>query len=535
MWCAFEKLVEYEKNLDVDSIFVSGEGYPSGMTKIVPNNPLAPYSTSELYNAYNVSTPKVGVLNDPTQKYETENQMYASSPIHEKDVEESQDLNTPMSANANYVTPQPTGKNARRLNQIGGNAPHQAHNQSRLSGVSPNAKMSNNEMSSGIAGLDGYPKPVGFSGTDQAIKPFKMTASVHGIGSQSKSPMSSKINKYEDIEQIDIMWLLRKIGAAYQKQIQYECIEAIEHYEKLPISQRQTGWVLTQLGCCNMDIQNYQDAEKWFKMMRTEESYTIEGLHHYSTLLWHLKKQVELCQLSNFALKRNALTPETWIIVGNCYSLQNEHESAIKFFKRAIQLDKYCGIAYTLLGHEYFEVEDFDQSEINYKRGYTVDKRNYKSWWGVGNIHMKQEKFENAIKYFKKASEIHPKSSFLHTYIGMAYMNSSHPKKALEQFQMAENLNKHAPMNLFMKVQAYTMLNKDDEALELLTQLIRTHSKEPSLYIHRGKIMKKLGQKADALKDFNIALDLDPKDSNMVKNLIEKLGHDSSMNEDADI
>lgn len=525
MWSAYEKLVEIEKDVDVDTIFTWSDSTPTiNANKINQNNPLAPCSAQDLFNVSNTN-----------QRPEAENQMYICSPIHEKDNESQKEQNTPIVTNPNYVTPQATGKNSRRLTAIGTNAPQQIHHESRLSGISPNPKGSENDMSIGVDS-GSYPKPSNFSGTDQIVKSFKITASsVQANMSQSKSPLSSKVNKSDEDEQGDILWLLRKLGAAYQKQINYECVEAIKLYKRLPHQQRETGWVLTQLGCCNMDIQNYQDAERWFRMMRIEEPYTIEGLHNYSTWLWHLKKQVELWQLSNFALKKNSLTPETWIIIGNCYALQNEHETAIRFFKRAIQLDKYCGMAYTLLGHEYFEVEDFDQSELNYKRGYTVDKRNYKSWWGVGNIYMKQEKFDQAIKYFKRAAEIHPKSSFLHTYIGMALMNSNHPKRALEQFKIAENFNENAPLNLFMKVQAYTILNKDEDALELLTQLIRTHSKEPSLYIHRGKIMKKLGNKKDALKDFNFALDLDPKDSNMVKNLIEKLGNDNDIGEDADI
>jgi anaphase-promoting complex subunit 3 len=29
--------------------------------------------------------------------------------------------------------------------------------------------------------------------------------------------------------------------------------------------------------------------------------------------------------------------PECWCVVGNCFSLQKEHETALKFFQRAIQ------------------------------------------------------------------------------------------------------------------------------------------------------------------------------------------------------
>ena len=209
--------------------------------------------------------------------------MYICSPIHEKDNESQKEQNTPIVTNPNYVTPQATGKNSRRLTAIGTNAPQQIHHESRLSGISPNPKGSENDMSIGVDS-GSYPKPSNFSGTDQIVKSFKITASsVQANMSQSKSPLSSKVNKSDEDEQGDILWLLRKLGAAYQKQINYECVEAIKLYKKLPHQQRETGWVLTQLGCCNMDIQNYQDAERWFRMMRIEEPYTIEGLHNYST------------------------------------------------------------------------------------------------------------------------------------------------------------------------------------------------------------------------------------------------------------
>mmetsp|Transcript_6925 Transcript_6925/g.6085 ORF Transcript_6925/g.6085 Transcript_6925/m.6085 type:complete len:268 (-) Transcript_6925:87-890(-) len=257
--------------------------------------------------------------------------------------------------------------------------------------------------------------------------------------------------------------------------------------------------------------------------MRRIEPYTIEGLQYYSICLWQLKNQVELCSLSNYALKKNTLLPETWVIVGNCYSLQNEHEAAIKFFKRAIQLDKDCAMAYTLCGHEHFEVENYEESDKQYRKGASADKRNYKSWWGLGNINMKQEKFDKALKNFKHAEMIYPNSSFIQTYIGMAMMNLNRMEEALERFEKSKMLNQVSPLNDYMMIQALTSLDQDIKALEMTTELINKHPKETSLYIHRGKLMKKLGSKEEALQDYNRALDLNPKDSNHVKNLIEKL------------
>lgn len=39
--------------------------------------------------------------------------------------------------------------------------------------------------------------------------------------------------------------------------------------------------------------------------------------------------------------------------MGNCYSLQKDHETALKNFQRAVQLNSKFTYAHTLCGHEY--------------------------------------------------------------------------------------------------------------------------------------------------------------------------------------
>ena len=140
----------------------------------------------------------------------------------------------------------------------------------------------------------------------------------------------------------------------------------------------------------------YQEAEKIYQKVLKFEPYRLEGLEYYSTCLWHLKKQVELCYLSNHALEKSLFAPETWCVVGNCYSLQKEHETALKFFNRSIQLNNNFAYAHTLCGHEFVANEDFDQAKKCYQKALTADERHYNAWWGLGNICLKQEKFEQA-------------------------------------------------------------------------------------------------------------------------------------------
>lgn len=59
-----------------------------------------------------------------------------------------------------------------------------------------------------------------------------------------------------------------------------------------------------------------------------------------------------------------------------------EHETALRFFQRALQLDPAFPYAYTLCGHEYFANEDFDRSKACYENAIRLDRRHYNAWCG---------------------------------------------------------------------------------------------------------------------------------------------------------
>lgn len=89
---------------------------------------------------------------------------------------------------------------------------------------------------------------------------------------------------------------------------------------------------------------------------------------------------MELSHLAQDALALDRLSPQTWCVMGNCFSLQKEHETALRFFKRALQVDPNFTYAYTLCGHEYFANEDFEKALAFYRNAITRDPRHYNAW-----------------------------------------------------------------------------------------------------------------------------------------------------------
>ena len=125
----------------------------------------------------------------------------------------------------------------------------------------------------------------------------------------------------------------------------------------------------------------------------------------YSTVLWHLKKEVALSHLAQEAVALDRLAPHTWCVLGNCFSLQKEHETALRYFQRALQLDPRCTYAHTLCGHEYFANEDFDKAMACYRSALRYGHTDVAGARGAGALiirthtHFFDSRFLNPVSY----------------------------------------------------------------------------------------------------------------------------------------
>ena len=54
---------------------------------------------------------------------------------------------------------------------------------------------------------------------------------------------------------------------------------------------------------------------------------------------------------------------------------------AIKFFKRAVQVDPTFAYAYTLLGHELVLTEELDKALPCFRNAVRINPRHYNAWY----------------------------------------------------------------------------------------------------------------------------------------------------------
>ncbi|XP_042486142.1 cell division cycle protein 27 homolog B-like isoform X3 [Macadamia integrifolia] len=323
----------------------------------------------------------------------------------------------------------------------------------------------------------------------------------------------------------ELLALLRTLGEGYRLSCMYRCQDALDVFLKLSHKQYNTGWVLSQVGKAYFELVDYLGADQAFNLARRASPYSLEGMDVYSTVLYHLKEDMKLSYLAQELILIDRLAPQSWCAIGNCYSLQKDHETALKNFQRAVNLNSRFAYAHTLCGHEYVALEDFDNGIKSYQSALRIDARHYNSWYGLGMVYLRQEKFEFAGHHFRKAFQINPRSSIIMCYLGTALHTLKRSEEALEMMERAILADRKNPLPMYQKANILHSLERLDEALKVLQELKEYVPRESSVYALMGKIYKRRNMHDRAMLHFGLALDLKPSaaDVAIIKSAMEKL------------
>ncbi|KAL8042913.1 hypothetical protein ABFX02_09G083600 [Erythranthe guttata] len=323
----------------------------------------------------------------------------------------------------------------------------------------------------------------------------------------------------------DVLSLLRLLGEGFRLSCLCRCQDALNIYMKLPQKHYNTGWVLSQVGRAYFELVDYLEANRAFTLARIASPYSLEGMDIYSTVLYHLKEDMKLSYLAQELISTDRLAPQSWCAMGNCYSLQKDHETALKNFQRSVQLNSRFAYAHTLCGHEYVALEDFENGIKSYQTALRIDSRHYNAWYGLGMVYLRQEKFEFSEHHFRMASQINPLSSVIMSYLGTALHALKRNNEALEMMERAVLADKKNPLPLYQKANILVSMENLDGALGVLEELKEYAPCESSVYALMGSIYKRRNMYDKAMLHFGLALDLKPSATDVaaIKAAIEKL------------
>ena len=335
------------------------------------------------------------------------------------------------------------------------------------------------------------------------------SAQIGPLTANAKPAANTRTKELESLQ-----WLLElfaKLGSGYFSLSRYQCKDAFQIFNSIAQSQKETPWVLAQMGRAMYEQASYVEAEKYFAKTKTMAPAMVEGMETYSTILWQLKKDVDLAFLAHEIIEVDRESPQAWCVVGNSFSLQRDQNQAIKCFKRATQLDPKFAYAYTLQGHEHIANSELDKALAAYRSAIAVESRHYRAWYGLGRVFEKLEKYDFAEQHYRIAASINPTNAILICCIGTCLEKLKNYKAALVQFTRSCELAPKIALSRIKKADVLMRLHDPQAALLELMVLKDMTPDDAEVHSKLGKVYRVLRQKGMAIKHYTTAMSLDPR------------------------
>ncbi|THG98593.1 hypothetical protein EW026_g3625 [Hermanssonia centrifuga] len=277
---------------------------------------------------------------------------------------------------------------------------------------------------------------------------------------------------------------------------------------------------MAMVGKAHYELGEYAAAERAFEAVRNLEPYRLWDMEVYSTLLWHLQRNVKLSFLAQELLAVDPQSPQAWIAVGNCFSLQKERAQALTCFHRALQLDPTCAYAYTLSGHESID-EDLDKAIGFFESALRADPRHYNAWYGLGTCYMRMSKLRSAEYHYRKAAEIHPQNAVLLGCVGMVNERYGKLDVALALYNEAVRLSQENALVRYHRAKVLIAMKKYKLAVQDLEALRDTSPDESNVIFQLARVYRLMGDKVKSAQTLAVARDVSPRSLHKIRKLVE--------------
>ncbi|KAI8876795.1 TPR-like protein [Backusella circina FSU 941] len=167
-------------------------------------------------------------------------------------------------------------------------------------------------------------------------------------------------------------------------------------------------YVLSEWATYHYNNKEYNESAALFEDLRRRNPYRLEDMDTYSNLLYIQESKVKLCVLTLDCEKIDKFRPETCCVRANYHGVKGELHESVKYFKKALKLDRNYHQAWTLLGHEYIELKNTKAAVECYRRAIAMDNQDYRAWHGLGQAYEIMKSSEKALYYYEKAKNLQP-------------------------------------------------------------------------------------------------------------------------------
>lgn len=314
------------------------------------------------------------------------------------------------------------------------------------------------------------------------------------------------------------------------------CPVASAAKQQAAAGQKAEAGAPASLGDANRKLQLGRYDEALAELREIEQKQPgAKGLAHAFGLAYYKKGDyLEAIRSLQKAQEENPDDSEAVQLLGLSYYLSGRPGEAIGPLEKVQTWFASANVdASYILGICYIQMKNYTQARAAFAKMFGVPGESAASYLFTARMLLRQDFGPVAEEYAQKAATLDPKLPLAHFLLGELDLYHSKIPEAIAEFEKERQLNPGYAPAYYKLADAYSRIQKFDEAEKLLQRSIWLDSTSTGPYILMGKVLAKKGETELAVRALQRALAMDPNNP-VPHHLLGQAYRDMGRGEDAE-
>ncbi|MEO0835369.1 MAG: tetratricopeptide repeat protein [Cyanobacteria bacterium J06642_3] len=350
-------------------------------------------------------------------------------------------------------------------------------------------------------------------------------------GTYSTNPTSQSVElPKSQIQSLNAAQKHFSLGELYLKQQDYS--RAIAHYQQAIANEPSMAQAHLALARTLANSgQQQQATQYWLQAIALEQAEV--SVEEYLALGKSLVAKGEYQAAINCyqgLIKQQPQLSSAYLALGELLTRLRQGDQAISCYLHGLKQQQHPEL-YFRLGNLYQAKQQWSQAAVCYQNATKSDPKYAAAYHQLGEVLAHQEQWSQAIPLYQQAIKLNPDFSWSYNNLGYALIQLGQWNDSIAVYQQAIKLNPDFPWAYYNLAEAYQHLNKWDLAISHYQQAVALQPDLPQAQQKLGEALYRRSQEhqQQALKHFLLAIEQEPQNPELYHRAIAIDKHNLSL------
>jgi tetratricopeptide (TPR) repeat protein len=227
----------------------------------------------------------------------------------------------------------------------------------------------------------------------------------------------------------------------------------------------------------------FEQAEVFLQQAVRDDPQSAEALYGLGSAYLQQKKNSEARDCFQRSLQLHASYPGTmpnaWNNLGLLAAREGNTDSAIEYFRRALQIDPQHSIALQNLGNAYRQKRDWPQARHALEQSLALNADDPEANYSLGMVYAQQNDTAHAYEYLQKALAVRPVYPEALNNLGILYLRTQRADEAIRSFEESIRVAPAYDQAYLNLGRVYAIQGDKAKAKAILMDLLKEHPGHP--------------------------------------------------------